>query len=137
MKSATIGIVASEFNSDITEQMLAHAIATAKKNNITIAKTIRVPGAYDAPLAAKKLLKIREVQAVAVIGAIITGETKHDELISTALANALTALSLEFEKPVTLGVIGPGATYAMAKARAKGYAERAVIGAGKMAGEVQ
>jgi len=133
----TIALVVSEFNAEITENMLSHARATAKKNNITIAKIIRVPGAYDAPLAVKKLLKMREVRAVAVLGAIITGETKHDELIAGALANALSSLSLEFEKPVTLGVIGPGATYAMAKARAKGYAGRAVTGASKMAGEVQ
>ncbi|MFA6036203.1 MAG: 6,7-dimethyl-8-ribityllumazine synthase [Candidatus Micrarchaeia archaeon] len=133
----SIAVVASEFNQAIVDEMLKHAIAAAKKRKITIAKTIRVPGAYDAPLAVKKLLERRDISAVAVIGAIITGETKHDELIAGALANALTALSLQYEKPVTLGVIGPGATYAMAKARAKGYAERAVTGAGKMAEEVQ
>jgi len=137
MKSTTIGIVASEFNSEITGKMLAHALIIAKKNGITITKTIRVPGAYDAPLAAKKLLARRDIDAVAVLGAIIKGETKHDELIAASLANALTLLSLKFEKPVTLGVIGPGASYAKAKARAKEYAERAILGAKKLVGEVR
>lgn len=132
-----LGIVASEFNSSIMDTMVARALAKAKSTGCTVKPShiIRVPGAYDAPLAVKKLLKMRgssSVDAVVVLGAIITGETKHDELIANATAQALTSLSLEFEKPVMLGIIGPGADYAQAKARAGEYAERAVLGAKKM-----
>ncbi|MDO8340110.1 MAG: 6,7-dimethyl-8-ribityllumazine synthase [Candidatus Burarchaeum sp.] len=131
-ETISIGLVVSEFNAEITEKMLAAALACARREGCAVAKVVRVPGAYDTPLAAKKLLKMRGIDAVAVIGAIVTGGTKHDEFIASAMANALTSLSLEFEKPVTLGVIGPGATYAKANARAKEYAERAVMGAKKL-----
>ena len=128
----SMGLVVSEFNSEITEKMLSAALNCVKREGCAVAKVVRVPGAYDAPLAAKRLLKMRGIDAVAVIGAIVKGGTKHDELIAASMAHALTALSLEFEKPVTLGVIGPGATYAKANARAKEYAERAVMGAKKL-----
>lgn len=130
-KSATgkpirIAIVRSKFNGEITSKMLKAALAQAKKRGVAIASVIEVPGAFDIPLAAKKLLKRRDVAAVATLGAIVTGGTKHDEVIGMALAHWLPAISLEFEKPVALGVIGPGVTQAQAKARAVEYGTRAV-----------
>jgi 6,7-dimethyl-8-ribityllumazine synthase len=128
-----IAIVVADFNSEITSKMLASALAEAKRGECDVVKVIHVPGAYDSPLAAKLLLKDRNVDCVAVLGAIIKGGTKHDAVIANAIAGALTSLSLEFEKPVALGVMGPGLSYTQAKARAKGYAERAVLCAKQMA----
>ncbi len=121
-----IAIVCSKFNEDITEKMLEAGLAQAKRRGVVVAAVIEVPGAFDSPLAAKKLLKRNDVSAVAVIGAIVTGGTKHDEVIAGALARGLVVLSLQFEKPVTLGVIGPGVSEAQAKARAVEYGTRAV-----------
>lgn len=121
-----IALVVAEFNSEITSKMLGSALAEAKRRDSDVVKVLHVPGAYDAPLAAKHLLRERGIDGVAVLGAIIKGGTKHDEVIANALAHALTSLSLEFEKPVALGVMGPGLSYLQAKARARGYAERAV-----------
>ncbi len=118
-----IGFVVSEFNDEITDKMLD----VAKKNvaQAEIIETITVPGAFDSPLAVKKLLMNKKIDCVAVLGAVVKGETKHDEVIVFNIANKLIGLSLEFNKPVTLGVIGPDVTWEQATARANSYAKHA------------
>ena len=121
-----IAIVLSEFNFEITSSMLEEAKKITTDDGAQIVKIVQVPGAYDMPLAAKKLAGRKDVDAVVALGAIIKGGTKHDEVIAIACTKSLCEISLEFEKPVALGVIGPGATYAQAQERAKDYAKRAV-----------
>ncbi|HIH15953.1 MAG TPA: 6,7-dimethyl-8-ribityllumazine synthase [Candidatus Diapherotrites archaeon] len=111
--------------------MLRTAEQHAASLGCTLSQVLHVPGAYDLPLAVKKLLQRRDVDAVVTLGAVIAGETGHDEVILSALAPALTQLSLEFMKPVALGVIGP-ATEAQAEARAEEYPKRAVEAAVQM-----
>jgi len=125
-KHITLGIVVSEFNFEITEEMKKTALEYAKKQNVIVEQVISVPGAYDVPLAAKKILLDKKIDAVIALGAIITGKTKHDELIAKTCADALTRLSLEFNKPIALGIIGPGASEENAETRKNEYAERAV-----------
>jgi len=76
-----------------------------------------VPGSYDTPLAADRLARREDVDAVAVVGAIIEGDTDHDEVIADAAAQGLTDVSLDRDTPVTLGVIGPGMSVAEARER--------------------
>jgi 6,7-dimethyl-8-ribityllumazine synthase (EC 2.5.1.9) len=76
-----------------------------------------VPGEYDAPLAADRLARRDDIDAVAVIGAIVTGDTDHDEVIADAAAQKLTDVSLDRDKPVTFGVSGPGMSGAEARER--------------------
>ena len=121
-----LGIVLSRFNTNITEKMKDAALAYAQEKGATVRDVIEVPGAYDAPLAVKRLLTHKNIDGVAVLGAVVKGETKHDEVIVFTLANTLMALSLEFHKPVTLGVMGPAITPEQAKKRAEPYARRAV-----------
>ncbi len=121
-----LGIVLSTFNEDITGRMKTAALKKAKELKIDVVQVIGVPGAYDIPFACKILLEKKQVDAIATMGAIITGETKHDELIAYTAAKALTKLSLQYQKPISLGIIGPGATEKQAKARAEEYAQRAV-----------
>ncbi|MDD5022543.1 MAG: 6,7-dimethyl-8-ribityllumazine synthase [Candidatus ainarchaeum sp.] len=134
-KKIKLAFVVCEFNSQITKEMEKFAIehinsqTIINTNNITI---IRVPGAYDVPLAAKKLLYDKTNDGVVVLGAIIKGDTLHDEVIGHSTAQALIKLSLEFNKPIALGIIGPGATEEQAEARKKEYAERAVDAAIKL-----
>ncbi|MCX8163425.1 MAG: 6,7-dimethyl-8-ribityllumazine synthase [Candidatus Micrarchaeota archaeon] len=129
---AKIAIVVSEFNKHITEKMLETALKVAKENDIQIIKKVFVPGAYDMPLVVKKLAKKEEVQAIVCLGAIVKGETAHDKIIAQSLAKTLMEIAVEFEKPITLGVIGPDATEKQAKKRAGEYATRAVLAAKKM-----
>ncbi len=128
-----LGIVVSEFNYDITRIMLEKAISHAKFLGAEVTVVFKVPGSFDAPLAVSQIIKKDYVDAVAVIGAVIQGETKHDEVVGHQAARKILDLSIEYSKPVTLGIIGPGATRMQAFERAEEYARRAVEAAIKMA----
>ncbi len=113
----TLGLVVAEFNRPITEQMEQEATAAASDADVDVYDTVHVPGVYDAPLAADRLARLDAVDAVAVIGAVITGDTDHDQVITDAAAQRLTDVSLERDTPVTLGVTGPGMSAAEARER--------------------
>ncbi|GAA0243701.1 6,7-dimethyl-8-ribityllumazine synthase [Haladaptatus pallidirubidus] len=113
----TLGLVVAEFNATVTEQMEASARDAANEHGAEIAETLHVPGAYDSPLAADRLARRDDIDAVAVLGAVVTGDTDHDQVISTAATQKLTDVSLDRDKPVTLGIIGPGMSGAEARER--------------------
>ncbi len=113
----TLGLVVAEFNAPITEQMEESAREAADELGAEVAETLRVPGAYDSPLAADRLARRDDVDAVAVVGAIITGDTDHDQKIAEAAYGRLTDVSLDRDTPVALGISGPGMTPDEARAR--------------------
>ena len=117
MKKYNLGIVVSEFNYDITSVMLERAKAQADFLEVNVAKVVTVPGVFDMPLAVKKLLLSKGIDAVVTLGAVIEGETEHDDIVITNAARKMTDLSVEFEKPVGLGVTGPGMTRLQAQDR--------------------
>jgi riboflavin synthase len=123
-KKLRLGMVVGQFNSEITSKMRAKAEAAAAGNG---AETVafEVPGVYDMPLVVKKLLMDKSIDAVVTLGAVVKGDTAHDEVITKDTARRLGELSLEFRKPVTLGIIGHDVTWERAQERADGYAERA------------
>lgn len=112
--------------------MLEAAKAKAAELGATVVEVVRVPGAWEIPLAVKRALSRPDVDAVVAIGAIVQGETQHDALIAGAVAEALLDLQLETGKPVGLGVTGPGMSWAQAEARVENAA-RAVAAAVHMA----
>ncbi|MFC4544594.1 6,7-dimethyl-8-ribityllumazine synthase [Halosolutus amylolyticus] len=124
----TLGLVVAEFNRPITEQMEQEAKAAANAAGAEVYDTVHVPGVYDAPLAADRLARREAVDAVAVVGTVITGDTDHDQVISDATAQRLSDVSLERDTPVTLGVTGPGMSAAEARERVENAA-KAVDGA--------
>jgi 6,7-dimethyl-8-ribityllumazine synthase len=132
----SIAIVRSEFNEGITARMLGAARDYAKKHGIKVVAEVSVPGAFEIPVAAKKLLEREDVEGVATVGAVIRGETMHDEVIGHAVATALLRLSLKYGKPVGLGIIGPGATPGQADRRAEEYAIRSVSAVVRMLREL-
>ncbi|MBI5389797.1 6,7-dimethyl-8-ribityllumazine synthase [Candidatus Woesearchaeota archaeon] len=121
-----IAIVATEINPDIIQPMLLAARAQAQEDAVSIMEVILVPGCFEMPLAVKALLKRADVDGIVTLGAILRGETAHDSIVGESCAHALVSLSLEYEKPVTHGVAGPGATRDQALARTEEYARRAV-----------
>jgi len=121
-----IAIVVSEFNEEVTSRMLSIAKEKAELLKLKISFTCMVPGAYDMPIIVDSLLQKKDIDAVVTLGAIIKGQTKHDEVISHAAAQALTDLSLKYQKPVSLGISGPGMQERHAYARIRPVAERAV-----------
>ncbi len=118
-----VGVVVAQFNSSVTTEMQAAAEAAAAERGAEIVDVIEVPGAYDSPLAADRLARREAVDAVAVIGAIVSGDTDHDRVIADAAAQKLTDVSLERDKPVTFGVSGPGMSGAEAREREQKGAE--------------
>jgi len=108
MKKYKLGMVAAEFNYDITSMMIERARSQAEFLEVEITQTIMVPGVFDMPLAVKKLLESKDIDAVITLGAVIEGETEHDDVVISHASRKIADLSLEFNKPVALGITGPG-----------------------------
>jgi 6,7-dimethyl-8-ribityllumazine synthase len=132
-----LGLVVAQFNKErpITREMAERGREAAAEAGADIVETIEVPGSYDTPLAADRLARRDDVDAVAVLGAIVTGDTDHDQVIADAAAQGLTQVSLERDTPVTFGVIGPGMSQAEAEARIE-YGATAVESAISLAEEL-
>ncbi len=128
-----LGIVSSEFNYNITRMMEERALEHAKFLGAQVVKRVLVPGAFDMPLAVKKLLERKDVDAVVTLGAVLKGETGHDEIVAQHAARKIADLALQYDKPVALGISGPGQTRLQAEARIDEYAKRAVEAAVKLA----
>ena len=127
----------SEFNEKVTSRMLLVAQEKAEKMKLKIKYTCNVPGAYDMPLIVDRLLQKKDVDGVITLGAIIKGQTKHDEIIANSTASALTNLSLKYGKPVSLGITGPGMQERQAYARIRPVSERAVEAIVKISNELK
>ncbi|MEM0043474.1 MAG: 6,7-dimethyl-8-ribityllumazine synthase [Sulfolobales archaeon] len=127
-----LAIIVSEFNFDITRIMLEKAQDHAQFLGAKISYVLRSPGTFDIPLLVRKVIEREEVDAVVTLGAVIEGETEHDEVVAHQAARKILDLSVEFGKPVTLGIIGPGATRLQALERAEEYSRRAVEAAVKL-----
>jgi 6,7-dimethyl-8-ribityllumazine synthase len=117
-----LGLVVAEFNRSVTAEMETTALSAADEHDADVVDVTSVPGAYDSPLAADRLARRDDIDAVAVVGAIVTGDTNHDEVIGHAIAQKLTDVSLERDTPVTLGVTGPGMSGAEARERVENAA---------------
>ncbi|MGC9444634.1 MAG: 6,7-dimethyl-8-ribityllumazine synthase [Candidatus Methanospirareceae archaeon] len=126
-----LGFIVSEFHRDITYQMEILGREHAAFLGAIVTRTLYTPGTFDMPLAVKKLLIEGEVDAVVTLGCIIEGATEHDQMIGAQLTRKVMDLSLEYDKPVTLGVAGPGMTRLEAQERVD-YAKRAVEAAVKL-----
>jgi len=132
-RKVRLAIVVSRFNGDMTSKMEREALAAAEKSGAECV-VVHVPGVYDMPLAVRKALMDKGIDAAAVLGAVVKGETAHDEVITNDVARRLGDLSGEFRKPVTLGIIGHGAKRSVAALRAEPYAIHAVSSAIYMVG---
>ena len=124
-----VAIVASEFNYDVTLLMLERAKEEVDFLGATLGPVVKTPGVYDIPLAVKTLYDRDDVDAVVALGAVIEGETQHDEVIMNQAARKLLDLSVESGKPIGLGISGPGETRLQAQDRIEnaGNAVRAVV----------
>lgn len=112
--------------------MLERARNHASKTGAKISYVLYVPGAFDMPLAVERLLKKKNVDAVVTLGAVIKGDTRHDDIVAENAARLLADLSLKHGKPVALGITGPGMTVNQAIERADPVPVRAVDAAMSM-----
>jgi len=124
-----VAIVVSEFNYDVTLLMLERAKEEVSFLGESLGPVMKTPGVFDMPLASKVLLGRDDVDGLVALGAVIEGETQHDEVVMNQAARKLTDLSVEFGKPVGLGISGPGETRLQAQDRIEnaGNAVRSVV----------
>ncbi|MDI6819325.1 MAG: 6,7-dimethyl-8-ribityllumazine synthase [Candidatus Hodarchaeaceae archaeon] len=132
-----LGIVASEFNWDICGPMLEFARRHAAFLEAEVVAEVLVSGVFEIPLAAKKLAERQDIDAVVTLGAVIEGETAHDEVVMQHAARKLIDLAVQYGKPVALGISGPGMTRVQGLERVNEYARRAVEAAVKTARSLQ
>ena len=110
-------MVVSEYNFDITMMMMERAKAHAEFLGCQVVKVIKVPGVYDVPFGLNRLLDDGNIDGAVAIGAVIEGETQHDELVIQHAARKIMDISLEKNKPVGMGISGPGMSRGQAQAR--------------------
>lgn len=104
-----IALVCGSFHREFIEQMLDHARQEAIKHELEVLEVVWVPGAMEIPLAIDRLLANEDVDGVACLGIIEKGQTQHGLAMGQAVIKSIIELQLVHEKPVGLGIIGPGA----------------------------
>lgn len=102
-----IGIVVSDTYKDITSAMLEVAKEHANFLGAEVVRVINVPGSFEVPLAVKTLFEKENVEGVVTLGAVIEGDTDHDSIVAQNAARKIMDLSIEYSKPVGLGISGP------------------------------
>ena len=102
-----IGIVVSEWNSDITDNLLKGAKETLKELNVNPENIYihYVPGTFELPLGAQYLLEHTDTQGVIALGSVIQGETKHFDFVCDGATNGIMNVGIKYNKPVILGVL--------------------------------
>ena len=121
-----IAIVCGSFHKDEIERMLEYAKDQASKDSLTITEVVWVPGAMEVPLAIDRLLEDEEINGVACLGIIEKGKTQHGLAMGQAVIKSIIELQLVHEKPVGLGIIGPGAEPEHIEPRLEPHARSAV-----------
>lgn len=106
-KHMRIGIVVSEWNAEITDNLLKGCVQAlsecgATLDNLTI---VHVPGSYELPSGAQFLLEHTRVEGVICLGSIIRGETPHFDFVSQACATGIHQVAFKYAKPVVFGVL--------------------------------
>lgn len=105
--SKKVGVVVSRYNHHITDKLAEGAVRTLKAagfsdDNLVV---IRVPGAWELAFGSQRALANRDFVGVVALGAVIRGETTHDQHINRAVSMALMQLSLDYNKPVGFGLL--------------------------------
>ena len=107
VEDARFCLVVSRFNSFVVESLLEGAIDTLKRhgaedNELHI---VRVPGAYEMPVAAQRLAATKRYEAIIALGAVIRGGTPHFEYVAGECTKGLSQVSLQYDIPVAFGVL--------------------------------
>jgi len=121
-----IGLVCGSFHKKEVEEMIQYAQDEATKNELNIIEIIWVPGSMEAPLATARLLEQDEIIGVACLGIIEKGETSHGLAMGQAVIKSLIDLQLGYDKPIGLGIIGPGAEPHHIQPRLEPHARNAI-----------
>ena len=103
-----VGVVASRFNEEISDKLLAGAKAAAAKLGVTSLIVEQVPGALEIPLALQWMAQSGKFDALVAIGAVIRGDTFHFDVVASESARGVMDVALEFGLPVGNGILTTG-----------------------------
>ena len=121
-----IAIVCGSFHKTEIERMLSLARDQAEKENLTITEVVWVPGAMEVPLALSRVINNPEIHGAACLGIIEKGSTQHGLAMGQAVLSSIIDLQLETNKPIGLGIIGPGAEPQHIEPRLEPHARAAI-----------
>jgi 6,7-dimethyl-8-ribityllumazine synthase len=130
--TTSIAIVCGSFHKDEIERMLAWAQDEASRHGLEIAEVVWVPGAMEVPLALDRLLNLEGIAGAACLGVIEKGQTQHGLAMGQAVIKSVIELQLVHEKPVGLGIIGPGAEPQHIEPRLEPHARAAIAAIASM-----
>ncbi|MEA2477572.1 MAG: 6,7-dimethyl-8-ribityllumazine synthase [Actinomycetota bacterium] len=106
-RNLRVAVVASRFNETIARSLLEGALDCLRRHGVSEQDitTVWVPGAFELPAAVRRLAASKEVDAIVTVGAVIRGETAHFEYVAGHAARGVGGLALEYDIPVTFGVL--------------------------------
>jgi len=106
-KGLMFGIVLSRFNHFISDRLLEGALDALRRNGAEEEDclVVRVPGAFEIPLAAKKIVKTGQYDAIICLGTVIRGATPHFAYIANEVTKGIASLTLESQVPISFGVL--------------------------------
>jgi len=104
-----VGVVCGAYHRKEVERMLEVVKERAEVHDVELAEVVWVPGAFEVPLACKRLLEAG-LDGVVTLGILERGETQHGRVIGGSVTSALLDLQLQHDRPIGLGIIGPGVT---------------------------
>ncbi len=106
-RGVRFGIILGRFNGFIGERLLEGALDTLVRHGADRAQieVVRVPGAYEIPLAAKVMAASRKYDALIALGAVIRGATPHFDYVAGESSKGLAQVMMEFDMPVAFGVL--------------------------------
>ena len=107
IRGARIALLVSHFNSFVVESLLSGAVDTLKRHGAEARELqiVRVPGAYEMPIAAKRLAVSQRYDAIIALGAVIRGGTPHFEYVAGECTKGLSQVSLQHDIPIAFGVL--------------------------------
>lgn len=105
--SLKIAIVVSEFNKDITQELLKAAQEELERSGVSEIEVFWVPGAFEIPATVKHLAQSGRYDGILPLGCVIKGETAHFEHIARAVTDGLMRVTLESDTPIVFGVLTP------------------------------
>lgn len=107
IKDGRYAIVVSTYNDNITSKLLTGAVDSLRQHGVPDDRIVvaKVPGAWEVPLVAAKFAELDSVVGIICLGAVIKGETTHDEHINRQVSESLGRISLVTKKPVAFGIL--------------------------------
>ncbi|VAW93248.1 6,7-dimethyl-8-ribityllumazine synthase [hydrothermal vent metagenome] len=107
VKGARFGIAVARFNSFVVESLLEGALDTLKRHGAidTDIEVVRVPGAFELPLAIQRMANNKKYDAIIALGAVIRGGTPHFDFVAGECVKGMSSVSLQADIPVSFGVL--------------------------------